>query len=160
MKTAFIALRALLYLTGLVFLWAWVALRLRAYDRNFAIVLPAWTQVLGVILMALGGTLALACVGTFIVRGRGTPAVFDAPRDFVAAGPYKHVRNPMYIGGWSVLVGFGLLLNSLSVLLLSLTWLLFFHGVVVLYEEPQLRNKFGATYEDYCNTVHRWIPKW
>ncbi len=160
MKTAFIALRALLYVTGFVFLWGWVALRLRAYDRGFENILPAWTPVLGVIFMGLGGTLVLACVGTFIVRGRGTPAVFDAPREFVAIGPYRHVRNPMYIGAWAVLVGFGLYLHSISILLFSLSWLVFFHLFVVLFEEPNLRDKFGAAYEDYCKAVRRWVPRW
>ena len=80
MKGAFIALRALLYATGFVFLWGWVALRLHAYDQAFGNILPSWTPVPGAIIMGLGGILALACVGTFIVRGRGTPAPFDAPR--------------------------------------------------------------------------------
>ncbi len=159
MKGAFIALRALLYVTGFVFLWGWVALRLRAYDQGFENILPSWALVPGAIFMGLGGILVLACVGTFIVRGRGTPALFDAPRKFVAVGPYKHVRNPMYIGAWTLLVGFGLYLHSISILLFSLGWIVFFHLFVVFFEEPNLKDKFGVTYENYCTSVRRWLPR-
>jgi protein-S-isoprenylcysteine O-methyltransferase Ste14 len=69
--------------------------------------LPEWTRALGIALLAAGGTLALACITTFVTRGEGTPAPLDPPRKFVAAGPYKFVGNPMYIGGCIMLFGFG-----------------------------------------------------
>ena len=34
------------------------------------------------------------------------------------------------------------------------------HAFVVFYEEPVLRKQFGATYEEYCRNVHRWLPRW
>ena len=30
---------------------------------------------------------------------------------------------------------------------------------VLLYEEPTLRRKFGADYEEYCMNVRRWWPR-
>jgi protein-S-isoprenylcysteine O-methyltransferase Ste14 len=66
--------------------------------------------------MAVGGTLAFACIVTFVARGEGTPAPFDPPRKFVAAGPYKFVRKPMYIGAFMVLLGFGLNEQSAAIL--------------------------------------------
>ncbi len=30
---------------------------------------------------------------------------------------------------------------------------------VVFYEEPTLRKKFGAEYEEYCRNVPRWVPR-
>ena len=158
MRTLFNALRALIYVTGFVFFWGWVALGVRKYDLSLGFILPAWTRKVGISLMLIGGMLAVLCVGTFIVRGRGTPAPFDAPRQFVAVGPYTYVRNPMYIGAWIVLSGFGLYLHSLSILLMASAVLLLAHCFVVLYEEPALREKFGAPYASYCNTVSRWIP--
>jgi protein-S-isoprenylcysteine O-methyltransferase Ste14 len=159
MRTLFDAIRALVYMTGFVFLWGWIALGARGYDRNLGIVLPAWTGMLGTRFMLIGGIFVFLCAGTFVLWGRGTPAPFDAPRRFVAVGPYKYVRNPMYIGGWIVLFGFGLYLHSFSILLMSLAALLLAHLFVILYEEPHLRDKFGATYLDYCNSVPRWIPR-
>src|ERR1700739_1322230 len=105
MKTLFIALRAAIFGTGFIFLWGWVALCLHyRYDISLGIALSDWARALGIALMAAGGTLAFACVATFVSRGEGTPAPFDPPRKFVAAGPYKLVRNPMYIGGVIVLL--------------------------------------------------------
>jgi len=62
----------------------------------------------------------LSCIVVFVVRGRGTPAPFDAPRELVAAGPYRWVRNPMYLGAGMVIVGYGYAFRStVSVLLLA-----------------------------------------
>ncbi len=106
--------------------------------------MPAWTETLGIIFMPVGGMLALSCAAVFIARGRGTPAPFDAPEEFVAAGPYKYVRNPMYIGALVLLIGFGLYLHSISILLLSLVVFLLVGLFVVYFEEPNLSRKFGA----------------
>ncbi len=159
MKTLFIALRALIFATGFIFLWGWVALSLhRGYDGTVGIALPGWTGALGIALMAAGGTLALACVATFVTRGEGTPAPFDPPRKFVAVGPYKLVRNPMYVGGFVVLFGFGLYEQSPAILVFTLPWLLAAHLFVIAYEEPHLRATFGGTYDAYCRSVRRWLP--
>jgi protein-S-isoprenylcysteine O-methyltransferase Ste14 len=158
MKTLIIALRTVVYTTGFVLFWGWIALRVRGLDRNLGIILPAWTGFLGVVLGVMGGIVVLVCAGTFIVRGRGTPAPFDAPREFVAVGPYRYVRNPMYIGALTAIAGFALYLHSISILLFCLAVFLVAHLFVLFYEEPTLRAKFGAGYEAYCRTVSRWVP--
>jgi len=159
MKTLFIALRAAIFGTGFIFLWGGVALSLHhRYDISLGVALPNCTRTLGSVLMVAGGTLASACVATFVTRGEGTPAPFDPPRNFVAAGPYRFVRNPMYIGGFTVLFGFGLYEQSVAVLLFTLPWLLSAHLFVVLYEEPHLRSMFGTPYNAYCRSVRRWLP--
>jgi protein-S-isoprenylcysteine O-methyltransferase Ste14 len=160
MKTLFIALRAILFGTGFILLWGWVALSLHhRYDANLGFSLAAWTPVLGIALMAVGGTLAFACIATFITRGEGTPAPFDPPRKFVAAGPYKFVRNPMYSCGFIVLLGFGLYEQSPAILLFTLPWILLAHLFVIVYEEPHLHATFGTPYDTYCRLVHRWLPR-
>jgi protein-S-isoprenylcysteine O-methyltransferase Ste14 len=111
-----------------------------------------------VVLVTTGALLALSCVFSFVIRGQGTPFPLDAPVKFVATGPYRWVRNPMYIGGWLMLSGYGFLLRSSAVLVFSSIFLLWWHAFVVFYEEPTLRRKFGAEYEDYCRRVHRWLP--
>src|SRR5260370_35447006 len=115
-------------------------------------------RALGIALMAAGGILAFACVATFVTRGEGTPAPFDPPRKFVAAGPYKFARNPMYLGGLIVLFGFGFYEQSPAILLFTLPWLLFAHLFVILYEEPHLRATFCEPYEAYCHSLLRSFP--
>lgn len=158
MRTLLLALRALVYMTGFLFVFGWIARRVRAFDGSLG-VLPAWSPSLGIVLAVAGGLVVLACAGVFIVRGRGTPAVFDPPREFVAVGPYKYVRNPMYIGGLTLLVGFGLYERSVAILVLCVVLLLAVHGFVVFFEEPQLRARFSAGYEQYCRDVRRWVPR-
>jgi protein-S-isoprenylcysteine O-methyltransferase Ste14 len=160
MKTLFIALRAVIFGTGFIFLWGWVALSLRdRYDGALGFALAEWARILGIGLMTVGGALAFACVVTFVTRGEGTPAPFDPPRKFVAAGPYRFVRNPMYIGGFVVLFGFGLYERSAAILLFALPWLLLAHLFVIVYEEPHLRATFGLEYDRYCRSVRRWLPR-
>jgi hypothetical protein len=137
MKTLFIAFRAAIFGTGFIFLWGWIALDLhRRYDATLGFALAAWAHALGIAMMAAGGTLAFAC----------------------AAGPYQFVRNPMYVGGFIVLLGFGFYEQSPAILLFALPWLLLAHLFVILYEEPHLHATFGAPYDAYCRSVHRWLP--
>ena len=92
------------------------------------------------------------------MRGRGTPAIFDAPRRFVAVGPYKYVRNPMYLSAIATFLGFGLYARSLAVLAFAGAWFLMIHLFVVFIEEPGLRRRFGGTYDAYVYRVRRWMP--
>src|SRR5256885_15086798 len=98
-------------------------------------------------LILAGALLYLACQWAFATVGRGTPWLWDSPRRFVAVGPYRWVRNPIYIGALLVLFGEALLFLSLPLLLYAVVAAVGFHLLVVLYEEPTLRERFGADYE-------------
>jgi protein-S-isoprenylcysteine O-methyltransferase Ste14 len=151
------ALRSLVYATGFVLAWGWLALQLEPLTADSP--LPPWSRVPGAALMIAGGALVLACVGWFVVAGRGTPAPFDAPRAFVPGGPYRWTRNPMYVGGLTLLAGFGLWNRSLSMTAFALPAFAAFHLFVIAYEEPTLKSRFGAPYVAYLARVNRWIPK-
>lgn len=159
MSTLFTAVRALFFATVFVWLWGWLALGIGRMDERAGRLLPAWSTALGWIVGVPALALTVACIGSFVVRGSGTPAPFDAPRRVVAAGPYKYVRNPMYLGGLALLVAFGFYLRSPSVLVFSIAWIAVVHLAVVFLEEPDLRRKFGDSYRDYCRAVPRWIPR-
>jgi protein-S-isoprenylcysteine O-methyltransferase Ste14 len=118
----------------------------------------AW-QVVGLTLGLVGLALALGCVVAFAFAGRGTPAPFDPPRRLVVRGPYRAVRNPMYLGAGLYLVGSALFYRSTGVALYALAFLTVMHAFVLLYEEPMLRRTFGHDYEAYCERVGRWWPR-
>ena len=158
MNALFAGLRSLVYATAFVALWVWIARGVRLYDQYLPVLLPAWAGTLGVFLVIVGGLIVLSCLSTFVVRGNGTPAPFDPPRTFVAVGPYRYVRNPMYIGAWVALAGYGLYEHSISVLLFSLIWLMLIHLFVLFVEEPGLEKRFGDSYREYKKSVNRWIP--
>ena len=152
-------MRALFLATCFLLLWGWVALSLRVFDRRLGITLPPWTATVGILFLVAGGILGLSCVATFIVRGRGTPAPFDPPKEFVVVGPYRYVRNPMYLGGWLLLFGLSLYQQSVSILVFSILWIAAAHLLLVKLEEPGLRRRFGASFDDYCREVPRWLPR-
>jgi protein-S-isoprenylcysteine O-methyltransferase Ste14 len=155
----FIAFRSLVYASAIVFAFGWIALQSQELDAQLGGALPEWTQLPGVVLMIAGATLALACAGTFVTLGRGTPAPFDPPREFVAVGPYRWTRNPMAIGALTLLLGFGLVNRSPGILGLVVVSTLALHLFVALYEEPGLKRRFGSSYERYLESTPRWIPR-
>ena len=58
-----------------------------------------------------------------------------------------------------LMLGQALLFASTGLLLYAAVMALAFHLFVVAYEEPTLRRTFGASYEDYCRRVPRWLPR-
>jgi protein-S-isoprenylcysteine O-methyltransferase Ste14 len=159
MTALFAAARTLVVATLFFWLWTIVGLWARHFDPLFGGPLPSWMRPIGVILACTGAALALTCATLFAIRGKGTPAPFDPPRTLVAFGPYRAIRNPMYVGGWLLIAGFALIGRSSSVLAISFAFLMLAHLFVVLYEEPTLTAKFGAAYDEYRKAVPRWIPK-
>lgn len=155
----FTVLRGLLYSTAFIGLWAWLASYVRRFDPQIPLTLPSWLVPVGLLLACAGGLVAAACIATFVTTGRGTPAPFDPPQRFVAVGPYRYVRNPMYLGAAAVLLGAGLFISSPSVCLLALGFLLLMHLFVVLHEEAALTARFGDDYLRYKATVHRWLVR-
>ena len=116
-------------------------------------------QLAGMVVGAAGATVALWCILTFVLVGRGTPLPLDPPRRLVVRGPYTYVRNPMYLGAGLALAGAALFYETGVLLAYAGGFLLLTHLAVVFYEEPTLRQTFGDDYETYCRQVRRWWPK-
>ena len=123
--------------------------RVRADAAHLAALLPIF----------LGVCAYVWCAWDFATRGRGTPLPLDPPKELVARGLYRRVRNPMYVGVTAILLGESLLLASPALLWYTVAVVVWFNLFVLFYEEPALRRKFGASYERYCATVPRWLPR-
>jgi protein-S-isoprenylcysteine O-methyltransferase Ste14 len=113
----------------------------------------------GALLLLCGAALYLRCAWEFATRGRGTPAPIDPPKQLVVTALYRHVRNPMYMGVLSMVLGQAALFRSPLLLLYAGAIFLAFHVFVVAYEEPALRSRFGESHERYCASVPRWLPR-
>ncbi len=111
----------------------------------------------GLLLMWLGAAIYLKCAWDFTFTGQGTPAPIDPPKALVARGLYRYTRNPMYVGVLSVLVGEAWWWAARELLVYAALIALLFHCFITLYEEPTLRRQFGVAYEQYCQTVPRWL---
>lgn len=116
-------------------------------------------QVAGMLVGVCGAALAIACILTFVSVGRGTPAPFDPPRRLVVRGPYRFVRNPMYVGAGLALTGAALFYQSIPLLAYAGVFLVLLHFFVIFYEEPTLRETFDGDYEMYREQVGRWWPR-
>lgn len=121
---------------------------------------PSLIGAVGWFALALGlAGLALALLSflAFAVIGRGTPAPIDPPKELVREGPYRWTRNPMYVGITSILLAEALFFRSWALAAYAGGVASMFQAFVLLYEEPVLRRLFGASYEEYCREVPRWL---
>lgn len=110
-------------------------------------------------LWLIGSIILLWCFWDFTFKGRGTPAPIVPPKELVATGFYRYVRNPMYVGILAILIGHFLWFGYWNLLIYAILVFIAFHTFVAYYEEPTLKRKFGAAYEDYLKRVPRWIPR-
>ena len=157
----FVAARSIVYICGFAVVLLWLVPRWIDVRASGDFLSRAPLRWLGVIPLAIGANIAALCFIHFIRSGRGTPAPFDAPRRLVITGPYRYVRNPMYVGTGLFIAGSA---NLFWEFLATLLWYAIGIAVAVnlfilLYEEPALRRKFYADYRDYCRNVRRWIPR-
>lgn len=136
---------------GAVWLPRWILAR---FDPGAAVV--AWPAV---VVIALGAAGYLWCVWVFAVAGRGTPGPWDAPRRVVAIGPYRWMRNPIYLAALLVVLGEAWLFLSLPLLVYAAAIAVTFHLFVIGYEERTLRRRFGQAYLEYRRAVPRWFPR-
>lgn len=119
---------------------------------------PVWTTA-GLTLIGVGLTLCAWCVGLFVL-GRGTPVPVNPPERLIRRGPYAWVRNPMLTGVFAALFGTGLLLGSVSMVVLWVPAYVLLHVLELKWvEEPELERRFGAAYRAYRDTAPMFVPR-
>jgi protein-S-isoprenylcysteine O-methyltransferase Ste14 len=110
-------------------------------------------------LVVIGAAGLLWCIWEFFSAGRGTLAPVDPPKQLVVRGPYRYIRNPMYVSVVTILLGESIFFMSTPIVIEAGVFLTAAYLFVVFYEEPVLRRQFGEPYERYLQTVGRWIPR-
>jgi protein-S-isoprenylcysteine O-methyltransferase Ste14 len=137
---------------------AWVPWRIATAHGGHGVGVAAagWPAVP---VIAAGAALYAWCVWNFAAVGRGTPGPWDAPSRAVTTGPYRWVRNPIYLAALLVVLGEAWLFMSLWLLAYAGLMAVFFHLFVTGYEERTLRRRFGPSYLEYQRTVPRWLPR-
>lgn len=140
-------------LAGLV-PWAITGWQVKASE--FA--LPA-AQAVGTVVTGVGALMLIDSFARFALKGLGTPAPVFPTKRLVVDGLYRYVRNPMYVGVVSAILGQALMFASPALLVYGVLLWLGFHLFVMGYEEPTLRESFGREYEEFCSNVRRWIPR-
>ena len=116
-------------------------------------------DLLGLACIISGAALLGVCIFEFARSGHGTLSPVDPPRRLVVRGPYRHVRNPMYLSVTITVVGEALVAESSGLVVYWAVWFLGATLFVAGYEEPTLARQFGEEYEAYRRHVRRWIPR-
>lgn len=150
----------LLPLTATVIVPLWLRSTLGEVDTRWAspaAMLVGRIVAVGILAAALG--LLSWCVVLFARIGRGTLAPWDPTQRLVAAGPYRHVRNPMISAVAAILLGEALFLGSSVLAAWCAVFVLVNHVYFLISEEPGLEKRFGSAYLEYKRDVPRWIPK-
>jgi protein-S-isoprenylcysteine O-methyltransferase Ste14 len=115
--------------------------------------------LLAALLITVGLYPLFESIVRFIVVGRGSLVPALPPRHLVVTGLYRYVRNPMYVGVLTVILGEALLFRSRELsTYFCIVWLSM-NIFVLLYEEPKLTRSFPTEYPAYKQNVRRWIPR-
>ena len=124
----------------------------------FPATVDLWSIGIGLTVTIVGQLVRGLTIGlAYIVRGgkEGKPYA----EGLVTEGIFRHCRNPLYVGNILMLLGVGILANSLYYVAIMIPLFLFIYQAIVLAEEDFLRNKFGSGFNAYCKDVNRWWPK-
>jgi protein-S-isoprenylcysteine O-methyltransferase Ste14 len=136
-------------------LWSWLAVELAR--RGILPIQIAYLAItiLAVVLAILGAGFRLwgtAYLGRTVVSGNAMQA-----GEVVAAGPYRHVRNPLYLGSMLTALAVSILMPASGALFFVVA-LSIFVVRLALGEEAFLKAKIGDAYVEYCRKVSRWLP--
>jgi protein-S-isoprenylcysteine O-methyltransferase Ste14 len=113
--------------------------------------------ILGLLITVSGQMIRGATIGlAYIIRGGKEGKVYA--EELVTEGIFNHCRNPLYVGNILMLLGVGVLSNSLVYVLVVMPIFMIIYHAIVLAEENFLQNKFGEKFTAYCKRVNRWIP--
>ncbi len=138
---------------GALFIPSWPLFSPKQFGRCYYV----WPIGIGLFITCLGQLIRGLTIGlAYIVRGgkAGKPYA----EGLVTEGIFRHCRNPLYVGNILMLLGVGILANSLVYVAVVIPVFLFIYQAIVLAEENFLRGKFGPGFDEYCKNVNRWLP--
>jgi protein-S-isoprenylcysteine O-methyltransferase Ste14 len=142
-----------IFFYGALFIPSWPIVSKEKCGDNYL-----WWPIIAGLIITTGGQLirGLTIGLAYIVRGgkEGKPYA----EGLVTDGIFNHCRNPLYVGNILMLLGVGILANSLLYVAVVIPVFLFIYQAIVLAEENFLRGKFGSGFDEYCKKVNRWFP--
>jgi protein-S-isoprenylcysteine O-methyltransferase Ste14 len=154
--------RPLVLVHGVTFFWlVFLGLPAGAMELNEDWGWPRWQgaslRVAGATLMVLGAAAFLHCWGRFARVGRGTPVPSAPPKRIVTDGLFRYSRHPIYVAYGAFLLGEFLWFGHATLLAYVGLYFLGAQAVIVWWEEPDLRERFGEDYSRYSSRVRRWL---
>ncbi len=122
---------------------------------------PLAVRTVGMVLIVAGGILSVWTFVRFVTEGRGTPWPTDPPtsRKVMVGGPYRCVRNPLYVGFILAIVGQALWLSRPVLFIYTAALIIFLAAFVHFWEERTMAKRYGAEFEAYRKQVPGWWPR-
>jgi protein-S-isoprenylcysteine O-methyltransferase Ste14 len=136
-------------------LWAWLALELNRLGLVSSAVAAPIVIIVATLIAAKGAVLRIwgaACLGYDTVHHEQMQA-----GSVMADGPYRYVRNPLYLGGWCMTAAASFLMPPTGALF-TMTLMSIFFLRLILAEEAFLAAQLGQPYQDYLRAVPRLFP--
>lgn len=103
------------------------------------------------------GWARLLFAGALFPPGSGAED-YRVPQRLVIEGPYRHVRNPLYVTDFALILGTALLANDGFLFLLAALYAAQL-ALQLPLEERELHRRFGRRYSRYCRLVPRFVPR-
>jgi len=157
LRTFFTPLGALFY-AFLIFSFVIIALKV---DRIFGIT-DIFPRPLSIILVSPFFLVAFILIGWSVLiflRAKGTPVPLNPPPQLITTGPYAYVRNPMLTGVFALLFGIGVLLGSVSFIVIFTPLFIFINvWELKVIEEPELLKRLGQDYIEYRKSTPMFFP--
>lgn len=121
---------------------------------------PVVVRAIGVALIAVGGIVVAWAFAQFAAEGVGVPIPGEPnSQRLTVRGPYRYVRNPLYVASAVAISGQALLLSRPVLLVYAAAFLAITFSLVHWVEDPALARRFGQQFEDYRNQVPGWWPR-
>jgi protein-S-isoprenylcysteine O-methyltransferase Ste14 len=122
---------------------------------------PLAVRAIGLVLIVAGGIVTVWTFVNFVTEGRGTPWPSYPPtsRHVMVGGPYKYVRNPLYVGFILAIFGEALWLSRPVLFIYLGALIVFLIAFVHFWEEFTMAKRYGAEFEAYCKQVPGWWPR-
>jgi len=112
----------------------------------------------GIAIALAGQAIRFFVIGfAYIKRGGKNRRIYAD--DLVTEGVYAHVRNPMYVGNFLILVGLAIIWGSPLAFAIGVPLVGFLYFAIIVSEEAYLRDKFGDAYDAYARDVNRFVPR-
>jgi protein-S-isoprenylcysteine O-methyltransferase Ste14 len=113
------------------------------------------TFVAGIVLIVLGE--AMRFWGVSYIGGVSRTRS-DRTGKLIQSGPFGRMRNPLYVGNFILSSGVVVMAGIWWFFIIFIVFFVIQYHFIVLYEEENLKNKFGPLYQAYTESVPRWLP--
>lgn len=173
MRASEIEFRARFWFIGGIF---WLGFACYSFDRQTAGIALAqllWRRAIdfkspasyGLPLHVVFAFAALLCILCGVIRTWAAAYLRSAvvhdhalhSEALVADGPFRHVRNPLYLGGVFLAAGIGFLASRTGWFVMTFGLLLFYYRLI-FREEAALDAEQGQSFRNYCAAVPRFFP--